>query len=98
MDDGVEVLTDIAYVNYQDRELFLDIYRPSNPGDEKLPTIIVIRGGGWAKGDKESIGFMAAALALRGFATICFGQQEFVHLSSAKNHAKPPQHIWSFLF
>ena len=69
--DGVEVLTDIAYVNYQDRELLLDIYRPSNSGDEKLPTIIVIRGGGWTKGDKEGVGFIAAALALRGFATVC---------------------------
>ncbi len=69
--DGVEVLTDIPYVNYQDRELLLDIYRPSNSGDEKLPAILVIRGGGWAKGDKEGFGPMAAALALRGFATIC---------------------------
>ncbi len=69
--DGVEVIKDITYVNYQDRELLLDIYRPSNSGDEKLPTILVIRGGGWAKGDKKGFGPMAAALALRGFAAVC---------------------------
>lgn len=69
--DGIEVLTDIAYINYQDRELLLDIYRPSNSGDIKLPAIIVIRGGGWAQGDKEGFGPVAAALALRGFAAIC---------------------------
>jgi len=47
--DGVEVQKDIAYVNYKGRELLLDIYQPSNSGDEKLLSIIVIRGGGWAK-------------------------------------------------
>jgi acetyl esterase/lipase len=69
--DGVEILKDITYVSYPGRELLLDIYRPSNSTEEKLPTIIVIRGGGWAKGDKEGFGPMAAALALRGFAAIC---------------------------
>ena len=69
--DGLEVIKDITYDKYQDRELLLDLYRPSNSGDEKLPPIIVIRGGGWAQGDKEGFGPMAAALALRGFATVC---------------------------
>jgi len=69
--DGVEVIKDITYVSYQDRELHLDIYRPSNSGDNKLPTIIVIRGGGWARGDKEGFGPLATALALRGFAAVC---------------------------
>jgi len=69
--DGVKVIKDITYAKYQDRELLLDIYRPSNSGDEKLPPILVIRGGGWEQGDKEGFGPMAAALALRGFATIC---------------------------
>jgi acetyl esterase/lipase len=69
--DGVEVIKDITYVNYQDRELLLDIYRPSNSGDQIFPTILVIRGGGFTKGDKNGFGPMAAALALRGFATVC---------------------------
>jgi hypothetical protein len=42
--DGVEILKDITYVSYPGRELLLDIYRPSNSTEEKLPTIIVIRG------------------------------------------------------
>ena len=69
--DGVEILKDVPYVNYPGRELLLDIYRPSNSEKEKLPVIIVIRGGGWAQGDKEGFGPMAAALALRGFAAVC---------------------------
>ncbi len=69
--EGVEVQRDINYVSYQDRQLLLDVYRPGNSEDHKLPTILVIRGGGWASGDKEGFGPIAAALALRGFATVC---------------------------
>lgn len=68
---GVEIQRDINYVSYQDRHLLLDLYRPENSKEEHLPTILVIRGGGWAMGDKEGFGPIAAALALRGFATAC---------------------------
>jgi len=68
---GVVVQRDIKYVSFQDRHLLLDVYRPDNSGEEKLPTILVIRGGGWASGDKEGFGPVAAALALRGFASVC---------------------------
>ena len=68
---GVVVKRDINYVSYQDRHLLLDVYQPEKSGLEKLPTILVIRGGGWASGDKEGFGPIAAALALRGFATVC---------------------------
>ncbi|WP_217651550.1 alpha/beta hydrolase [Mariniphaga anaerophila] len=71
MPSGVVVEKDINYVSYNNRQLFLDIYRPSNVGNEKLPVLIVVRGGGWARGDKEGFGHMAAALAQRGFASIC---------------------------
>ena len=69
--EGVEVIKDIPYINYDDRELLLDIYKPAQWAGGQLPTIVVIRGGGWARGDKEGFGPMAAALALRGFATVC---------------------------
>jgi acetyl esterase/lipase len=69
--EGVEIEKDIPYVNYQNRKLLLDIYRPSDATDKILPTIIAIRGGGWLKGDKEGYAHIAAALALRGFAAIC---------------------------
>jgi len=69
--DSVEIIKDIPYVKYQDRELLLDIYRTSIYGDEELIPIIVIRGGGWWQGDKEGFAPLAAALASRGFATIC---------------------------
>jgi len=69
--ETVEVIKDIQYVNYQDRELLLDIYKPANWEDGKLPTLLVIRGGSWLRGDKEGFRHVAAALALRGFATVC---------------------------
>ncbi|MCK5442900.1 MAG: alpha/beta hydrolase [Maribacter sp.] len=68
---GVEIIKDIPYIKYEDRELLLDIYKPAHWAGGQLPTIVVIRGGGFAKGDKEGFGTMAAALALRGFAAVC---------------------------
>ena len=69
--DGVEVIKDITYVKYGDRNLMLDVYRPADRPEGQLPTLLVIRGGGWASGDKEGFAPIAAALALRGFATVC---------------------------
>ena len=37
----------------------------------KLPTIIVIHGGGWRSGRKEAFAPMAAASVIRRFATVC---------------------------
>lgn len=69
--EAVEVIKDIQYVKYKDRKLLLDIYRPTIWGEGQLRTILVIRGGGWANGDKEAYGYIATALALRGFAAVC---------------------------
>jgi len=68
--DDVEVITNIVYASYTDRELMLDLYRPQNSTTELFPTIVVIRGGGWRAGDKEGFGPMAAALAQRGFTAV----------------------------
>lgn len=64
----VAVHGDLVYASYGTRDLLLDLYLPKERSDSPLPTIVVIRGGGWAQGDKEGFGPMAAALAERGFA------------------------------
>lgn len=69
--DNVEVFKNIPYVTYGDRTLLLDIYKPQETTIEKLPAILVIRGGGWQKGDKEGYATIAAALTAKGFAAVC---------------------------
>lgn len=68
---GVEVVRDLQYASYGDRNLKLDLYRPAERTGAALPAIVVIRGGGWSQGDKEGFGPIAAALAKRGFAAAC---------------------------
>ena len=64
----VTVHRDLVYASYENREMLLDLYLPAVRSEMMLPAIVVIRGGGWAQGDKEGFGPMAAALAKRGFA------------------------------
>ncbi len=66
----VSIVEDIEYVSYQDKTLYLDLYRPVG-NKEKLATIVVIRGGGFRIGDKKGFASMSAALANQGFATVC---------------------------
>ena len=44
---GVEVVRDLKYASYGDRQLLLDLYLPGDRRSEQLPVIVVIRGGGW---------------------------------------------------
>lgn len=67
--EGVDLSGNIVYARYGDRDLLLDLYRPAG-ATEALPAVVVIRGGGWAAGDKEGFGPMAAALATRGFIAV----------------------------
>lgn len=50
----------------------LDVYRPRNAGEEKLPVIISVHGGGWVYGDKERYQYYCMSLAQRGFAVVNF--------------------------
>ncbi|WP_415325968.1 alpha/beta hydrolase fold domain-containing protein [Chryseobacterium sp. MMS23-Vi53] len=46
-------LKDISYKNDSaGKPLLLDIYRPKNSTSEKLPVVVYVHGGAWAKGDK----------------------------------------------
>lgn len=50
----------------------LDVYRPKSAGDEKLPVIVSVHGGGWVYGDKGRYQYYCMSLAERGFAVVNF--------------------------
>ncbi len=67
--DNVQVTPNIVYATYGTRQLKLDVYRPKS--SKLLPGIVVIRGGGWHRGDKEGFAPIARGLAARGFVAAC---------------------------
>lgn len=52
MPDGVKMEADIAYAQYPETKL--DVFQPAGGGVGKRPGVIVIHGGGWTGGTKES--------------------------------------------
>ena len=66
---NVQVTADIVYSTYGTRQLKLAIYRP--PSTKPLPGIVVIRGGGWRRGDKQGFASIARNVAAKGFVTAC---------------------------
>ncbi|MGI6745795.1 MAG: alpha/beta hydrolase [Acutalibacteraceae bacterium] len=50
---GIEEVTDIAYIDDGLRGHLLDVYFPRKAQDKKLPVVIDIHGGGWMYGYKE---------------------------------------------
>lgn len=70
---GVKAERNIVYTTlpntpYGQRDLHLDIFRPTKAG--KHPAIIMIHGGGWRSGTKEMQVPMAEMLAAKGFVAI----------------------------
>lgn len=57
---------DLVYTKAGDVELKIDVARPAGDGDA-LPTILVIHGGGWRGGNKESNRRFLDLLAAKGF-------------------------------
>lgn len=51
---------------------YLDVYRPRLAGDDKLPVIVNVHGGGWVYGDKEVYQYYCMDLCRRGFAVVNF--------------------------
>ena len=62
---GWAVETGISYGPYPQN--VLDIVRPEAPGKEKRPGVIVIHGGGWVNGNKESQLPLCGRYAAQGF-------------------------------
>ena len=71
--ETLEPTLNVTYARYGDRTLEMDIYRPKE-SDARLPAIVCIHGGGWAKGNRKSHAKIAQALAARGYvaATISY--------------------------
>lgn len=63
---------DIVYGDADRSMQVLDVYRPKQAEDEKLPVIISVHGGGWVYGDKERYQYYCMSLAQRGYAVINF--------------------------
>ncbi|ASB47900.1 alpha/beta hydrolase [Alkalitalea saponilacus] len=62
---------DITYLQLENRSLKLDIIYLSHLEKSKLPTVLLIHGGGWRSGDKSMEYPMAMELARRGYVSIC---------------------------
>ena len=68
---NVEVIPDVVYATYGEKQLRLDLYLPKPRPAKAVPGIVVIRGGGWRQGDKKGYAPIAAGLAAAGFAAAC---------------------------
>ncbi len=69
--ETVERFDDIVYGTEHPLQV-LDVYRPKNRAEEKLPVIVSIHGGAWVYGTKETYQYYCMSLAERGFAVINF--------------------------
>ncbi len=68
---AVQITRDLVYVDYGQRRLKLDVYRP--PIDSQagaVPAIVAVRGGAWRDGDKEFFGYIAGQLAMADFVAV----------------------------
>ena len=48
----------------------LDVWRPAQPGNAKLPVVIFFYGGGWVAGSRDGYRFAARAFAKQGFVVV----------------------------
>lgn len=69
IEEQVETHDDIIFARNGEREMLLNLYRPKDR-QGKLPAIICIHGGGWAKGNRQHHAHVAKALAARGYVTV----------------------------
>lgn len=67
--ENIKAYRDIKYGEFGKSNL-LDVYRPYEKSDEKLPVIVSVHGGGFVYGNRKVYQFYTASLAQRGFAVI----------------------------
>ncbi len=53
--DGVVAYRDQVYAKHGERELLLDIYAPAARGEQALPVILYLFGGGWEAGNRHQL-------------------------------------------
>jgi acetyl esterase/lipase len=70
---SLNIQKNISYARYGERTLEMDVYRPKDAWG-KLPAVVCIHGGGWAKGSRIHHASIAQGLAARGYvaATISY--------------------------
>jgi acetyl esterase/lipase len=66
---GVTTSYDVVYRRVDGNDLKLDLARPVR-GDGPFPILILLHGGGWRAGSKDSLRFPLAAYALRGYVAV----------------------------
>ena len=69
--EDIKRFDDIAYGEDLDWQL-LDVYRPKEAGNNPLPVIVSVHGGGWVYGDKERYQYYCMSLAQHGFVVVNF--------------------------
>ncbi|GAB5560050.1 MAG: hypothetical protein SynsKO_16970 [Synoicihabitans sp.] len=81
----VEVHEDLVYATYGERELMLDLFKPSDQ-TRLLPAIIGVHGGGWRKGSKRNFARHARYFAEHGYVAVSINYR-------LSGEAKFPAHI-----
>ena len=67
---GINAFKDIPYIEDGDEYHLLDVYKPEDKLNDKLPTIFDIHGGGWYYGKKEINQEFNFIMATKGFQVI----------------------------
>lgn len=78
---GVSAIKDLDYFGDGSKWHLMDVYRPKDTENEKLPVIIDIHGGGWMYGDKDLNAPYCEALAKRGFVVVSFSYSLFPNVT-----------------
>lgn len=63
---GVDVRYDLPYAKRPTGVLSFDLFRPSGAWDERLPLVIMVHGGSWRSGSRNSLYEFAWDIAARG--------------------------------
>lgn len=67
--NGIVITTDILFAEIEGQQLLADIYRPA--GDDPLPAVLYLHGGGWVQGSrKDRAGSRLASMAAQGVAVV----------------------------
>lgn len=68
---GVVAHRDQVYARHGERELLLDVYAPEGNGDEALPVILFLFGGGWESGNRhQAVRFDLIDYATEGYVVV----------------------------
>lgn len=69
--EGIVVRRGLEYAARGDRSMKLDLYLPPQAEENKVPCVVVIRGGGFKAADRSGFAPLAAYFAANGFAAAC---------------------------